>query len=220
MMNTEPLQHSLPTENGYYPLQPGKLAALTIYYERFGPFVADAPRWSDDISVERLGSDQMADYRTLFRRVGERWLWVSRLDMSDAELATLLANHDIEVLGLRRGDEWIGMLEIDFSTKNEAEIVYIGLIEGVTGAGIGRAMVNHVVMRASKRATQRIWLHTCHFDSAQASKFYEACGFSAYHLAVEIMDDPRLKGQLPSHAAPHVPLITPASVKRGYERPL
>lgn len=220
MMNAPSPAPGLPTANGYYPLPPGKLAALTIYYERFGPFAARLPEWSEKVTVTRLGPDQIADYRTLFHRIGEPWLWVSRLEMNDADLAALLANPDIEVIGLQHDNAWIGLLEMDFSTKAEAEIVYIGLVQNATGAGMGRAMMDHAVMRASQREVQRLWLHTCHFDSAQAARFYEKSGFSAYQLAVEIMDDPRLTGELPEHAAPHVPLIKISADERGQERPL
>jgi hypothetical protein len=52
-------------------------------------------------------------------------------------------------------------------------------------------------------------LHTCHFDSRHARRFYEKFGFRAYQLAVELMDDPRLDGTLPGDTAPEIPLIDP-----------
>src|ERR1700760_1321482 len=68
-------------------------------------------------------------YRVLFRRVGEPWLWFSRLVMPDAELAAII--HDtagaIHAVEDQRGIE-IGILELDFRKPGEAEIGFLGFI--------------------------------------------------------------------------------------------
>jgi ribosomal protein S18 acetylase RimI-like enzyme len=198
---------TLPSENGYYPLAPGKLAALTIYYERLAPFGEEMASWPIGISAFRLKRDDIAVYRTLFQTIGEKWLWVSRLEITDEELGSILDDPDTEAFAIQQNGAFIGLLELDFREKGNAEIVYVGLIEGATGSGNGRAMIEHGFARASERGVARVWLHTCHFDSTQAPRFYEKCGFNAYQLAVEIMDDPRLSGKLRADAAPHVPLV-------------
>ncbi len=206
-MTTDSHTQALPTANGYYPLAPGKLAALTLYYERLAPFDPKPHLWPEGVSCFRLGPDNLEQYRTLFRSIGERWLWVSRLEITDSELAAVLADPDTEAFALEKDGAMIGLLELDCHEKGEAEIVYVGLVEQATGSGLGGAMMTYAFARATARAANRVWLHTCHFDSSQASRFYEKCGFKAYQLAVEIMDDPRISGQLRPEAAPHVPFV-------------
>jgi len=206
-MNMALQPQTLPTENGYYPLAPGKLAALTIYYERLAPFGEKPALWPEGISALRLKKNDIAVYRTLFQTIGEKWLWVSRLEITDEELGAILDDPDTEAFAIQQNGAFIGLLELDFREKGSAEIVYVGLIEGATGSGTGRAMIEHGFARASERGIGRVWLHTCHFDSTQAPRFYEKCGFNAYQLAVEMMDDPRLGGKLRVDAAPHVPLV-------------
>ena len=198
---------TLPTENGYYPLAPGKLAALTIYYERLAPFGENRALWPEGTTPFRLRRNDIALYRTLFQTIGDKWLWVSRLEITDDELGTILDDPDTEAFAIQQNGAFIGLLEVDFREKGSAEIVYVGLIDGATGAGTGRAMIEFSFARASARGIDRVWLHTCHFDSTQAPRFYEKCGFKAYQLAVEIMDDPRWSGKLRADAAPHVPLV-------------
>jgi len=216
-MKTDFVARSLPTENGYYPLPPGKLAALTIYYERLAPFEIKVRHWPDDVCIYQLSQYDINNYREAFKSVGERWLWVSRLEYSAKQLGVLLADPDIEAFTLKQNGATIGLLEIDFCEPGQAEIVYIGLIEAATGAGIGRLMLDHVFLRANARGVERVWLHTCQFDSPQATRFYESYGFRAYQLAVEIMDDPRLTRALPKEAATHIPLILSERTRKGHE---
>jgi ribosomal protein S18 acetylase RimI-like enzyme len=206
-MTMDPVAQSLPTENGYYPLAPGKLAALTIYYERLAPYGRHPSNWPEGVSICQLGPHDVTDYRQAFKAVGERWLWLSRLEYSDEQLRALLTDPDIEAFTIEQNGAAIGLLEIDFREEGQVEIVYIGLVEAATGSGIGRLLLDHAFLRATARHVERVWLHTCQFDSPQAAKFYESHGFKAYKLAVEIMDDPRHREKLPRAAAPHVPFI-------------
>jgi ribosomal protein S18 acetylase RimI-like enzyme len=207
----------LPIENGYYALPPGKLATLTTYYERMGPFTDSLAKWPENVAYSRLGPCDTDLYRTLFRLVGENLLWGSRLEIAEAELIGVLSDPDIEAYVITLKGEHIGLLEIDFRETKNAEIVYIGVMPETTGHGIGRAMMDVVFTRSAARNVNRIWLHTCHFDTSHAAKFYEKSGFRAYQLAVEIMDDPRLTGALPIEAAPYIPLILSETIRKGHE---
>ena len=206
-MSTKGEDLSLPTLNGYYALQPGKLATLTTYFERLGPFSFTAEQWPEGVSYKQFTASDTQHYRSLFRAVGENLLWESRLYIEEDELIEVLSDPDVEALVILKNDRAVGLLEINFKQKGEAEIVYIGLIPEATGSGIGHSMMTLALNRAATRQVDRLWLHTCHFDSEQAPRFYEKHGFRAYRLAIEIMDDPRITGKLPKEAAPHIPLI-------------
>jgi len=206
-MTNKELDLKLPVKDGYYALAPGKLATLTTYYERMGPFPNGPVHWPENATYTRLGPKDGDQYRRLFKIVGENLLWVSRLGISEHELVAVLSNPDIEVYAITHRGAPVGLLEVDFTKEANAEIVYIGLGASATGLGIGPAMMNLVLARSAARQINRVWLHTCHFDSDQAPRFYEKFGFRAYQLAVEIMDDPRIKGTLPQTAAPHIPLL-------------
>jgi GNAT superfamily N-acetyltransferase len=193
---------------GYTDLPPGKLANLVVFLEMRAPALRPAPQ---DLGYSLQPLPRDADiYRSLFRRVGEKWLWSGRLRLSDAEFQRLLADPDLEVHALVENGERIGLLELDFRKPGECELAYFGVVPGVIGRGAGRFLMNEAVSRAFGRPIERLFVHTCNFDHPDAVAFYRRSGFTAYKLAVEIHDDPRLLGLLPRDCAPHVPLLDPS----------
>lgn len=162
---------------------------------------------SDPYRLERFAPTKLAAYRELFRAVGEPWLWFSRLVMPDAELKARLSDERVSALAFRNGQQNLGLLELDFREPDTCEVVQFGLVPGLTGQGLGRLLMDAALDLAWARPVQRVWLHTCTFDSPHAVPFYLRCGFQAYARMVEIHDDPRLTGKLPRHAAPGIPLI-------------
>jgi len=101
----------------------------------------------------------------------------------------------------------IGLLELDFRQPGECELVFCGLVADAIGQGAGRLLITQAVDRAWARPIERFWLHTCHFDHPSAILFYQKAGFHPYSFLVEVIDDPRLTGDLPETAAPHIPLL-------------
>lgn len=188
--------------DGYTDVPPGKIAAVVTYLEMTRP----APLERRPLDLESLGSDP-ARYRALFRRVGEPWLWFSRLSWSDEALAAVIGHPDVEALALRHEGRDAGLLELDFRREGECELAYLGLVPELTGRGLGRALMAEAVRRAFARPIRRFMLHTCTLDDARALGFYRACGFRPYRRAIEIADDPRLTGALDPAAAPHHPVL-------------
>lgn len=193
------------TLEGYTDLPPGKLANLVVFLEMREPVIRPVPRDSG-YRLEPLPRDPDI-YRSLFRRVGEKWLWSGRLRLSDAEFDALLADPDVEIHALVENGERIGLMELDFRNPAECELAYLGVAPDVIGKGAGRFLMNEAVSRAFKRPIERLFVHTCNFDHPGAVAFYKHSGFTAYKLAIEIHDDPRLLGLLPRDCAPHVPLL-------------
>ena len=147
-------------------------------------------------------------YRALFRRIGERWLWYSRLAMTDAALGAIIHDPDVAIFAAidPAGIE-VGMLELDLRTPDQAEIAYFGLIPELAGQGHGRWLMAEALTRAWLRDVRRAWLHTCTLDHPSALSFYRAQGFTPIARTIETFPDPRLLGLLPREAAPQIPLL-------------
>lgn len=194
---------------GYSPLARGQIANAVTYLEMTAkprPKPAQLP--TGPVELRPMARDDIDAYRTLFRRVGEEWLWFSRLAMSDAELSGLLQDPLVEAYALVRGRrEPIGLVELDFRQPQECELAYFGLAREAIGRGLGRYLMDRAIARAWAKPIHRLWLHTCTFDHPSAVGFYRRSGFQPYAFAVEVLDDPRLTGLLPRTAAAHVPLI-------------
>ena len=189
---------------GVTDLPPGKIAEVVTYLEMLAAPERPEPP-AGGFTLERFSD--VTRYRALFRRVGEQWLWMSRLVVPEAALRTILDDPAVEAFALRSGGEDIGILELDFRQAEECELAYFGVVPEAIGTGAGRFLMTEAVTRAWARPIRRFWVHTCTHDHPRALAFYQRAGFRAYKRAIEIADDPRLTGHLPREAAPDVPVI-------------
>lgn len=194
--------------DGYTDLPKGKMASVVTYLEMHKRPGARRDAEPAGLGLEPLHGKDTARYRAIFRTIGERWMWFARLREPEASLARWLDRPDVAAFAATRSGHDCGMLELDFRTQGEAEIVYFGLLDEAVGQGIGRWLMNRALDAAwSREGVRRVWLHTCTFDHPAAVAFYRRSGFATYKLAVEVCDDPRLDGTLSRDAAPHAPLI-------------
>jgi GNAT superfamily N-acetyltransferase len=195
--------------DGYTDLPPGKVAAIVTYLEmRAPPPLSDlsAPAgWT----LQPIGTD-LKRYKTLYRQVGEPWLWFSRAMMPDAELAALLSDPRVEAYALHDGAGDVALLEMDFRSEGEAELAFLGVAPGIIGKGAGRLLIEEAIRRAFEKPIRRFFVHTCTLDHPGALAFYRRAGFAPYKRAIEVADDPRLAGHLPTDSADHVPLLSKA----------
>jgi len=200
------MDNNPPLPMGYSPLPQGKIANVVTCLE-----MRERPQLSipatGELSFERWSSPDLEAYRALFRAVGENRLWVSRLIMPDEKLAAIIHHADVEIYVIQANGRKIGLLELDFRQPGECELVFCGLVADAIGQGAGRLLITQAVDRAWARPIERFWLHTCHFDHPSAILFYQKAGFHPYSFLVEVIDDPRLTGDLPETAAPHIPLL-------------
>jgi GNAT superfamily N-acetyltransferase len=194
--------------DGYHALGPGKLATVVTYLEmNAAPVLLNraTPAGYTLAKVDRWNNEA---FKRLYTEIGWEWLWSSRLLMPDVELTERLARPGTEAWTPMRDGRTVGVLEMDFSNAASPEISFFGLIPDAVGGGIGGWLMEFAIRTAFERPeTQRLWLHTCHFDSPQALPFYQRMGFTPYARAVEVFDDPRLLGRLDRAAGPHVPVI-------------
>ncbi|WP_291863568.1 GNAT family N-acetyltransferase [Bradyrhizobium sp.] len=192
--------------DGYSDVPAGKIAAVVTHLEMTARPVLrpDSPgAWT----LRRVETPGLDWFRDLYRRVGEEWLWFSRLQMADAELAAIIHSPLVEVHALVEGGRDEGLLELDFREPGQCELAFFGVTEKLIGSGAGRWLMNRALERAWSRQVARVWVHTCTLDHPAALAFYQRSGFRAFRRQVEIADDPRLDGTAPRDAARHVPVI-------------
>lgn len=192
---------------GLIPVAPGQVATIVTSLEMVRP-PAPRPLPASPLRLARWQTPKVSPYRGLFRRVGERWLWFSRLVMDDARLEAIITDPAVEVLPVidRAGVE-LGLLELDFREAGTCELSFVGLVPELTGKGHGGWLMGHALSLAWRKGIERVWVHTCTLDHPAALGFYRKNGFVPFATAVETFADPRLAGILSADAAPHVPLI-------------
>jgi GNAT superfamily N-acetyltransferase len=192
--------------DGYSDIPAGKIAVVVTHLEMTArPALRPDPAgaWS----LRRVDAPGLDWFRDLYRRVGEEWLWFSRIRMPDAELAERLHAPQLEVYALVDDGRDEGLLELDFRGSGQCEIGMFGVTAKLVGTGAGRWLMNRALDIAWSRPVERVWLHTCTFDHPAALAFYQRSGFRAFRRQVEVADDPRLDGTAPREVARHVPVI-------------
>ncbi len=196
------------------PVADGDLAAVVTYLEMHAPPAAQVP--SSSLKLRRIPAPTAEQYRALFRRVGERWLWFSRLLMDDSALAIILHDPKVELFEVAAVEPVVGMLELDFREPQQCELAFIGLVPELAGQGHGRWLLAEAVRLAWREGVTRVHVHTCSLDHPAALAAYRRAGFTAYKRGVERFPDPRLLGVLPLDCAPQVPVLgTLASASPG-----
>ena len=190
--------------DGYTDLAPGKIAAVVTYLEMLE---CPAGAKTSSVRLREIKNPDLNWYRGVFRRAGEHWLWWSRLEMDDAQLSAVLNVPTTELFIAEFGGNEVGMAELDRSSPGQVEIAFFGLYAEALGKGLGRPFMDALLERAWIDSTSRVWVHTCTLDSSIALPFYLKCGFRPYKRAIEVAEDPRLRGVLPQSAAPQVPII-------------
>jgi GNAT superfamily N-acetyltransferase len=191
----------------YTRVPPGKVAAIVTHLEMKSRPRPSAARPSP-YSLRRVKRPELGWYRDLYRRVGENWLWFSRLTLSDTDLAGIIHHPSVEVHALAVEGRDQGILEMDFRRMPEVEISFLGVTGALIGKGAGRFLIEQALQAAWARNPKRVTIHTCTLDHPGALEFYRKSGFVPYARSTEIADDPRLMGLLARNAAPHVPIVS------------
>ena len=161
------------------------------------------------LRLERWTNPTPDQYRALYRRVGEPWLWFSRLELDDDALNTVTHDPKVSIWSvLDQSDAEVGILELDFREDSQCEIAFFGLVPELAGKGHGKwLMANALQAGWAGPGFKRMWVHTCTLDGPGALAFYIKSGFTPYQRQVETFKDPRLSGLIPIDAAPQIPLI-------------
>lgn len=167
-----------------------------------------APLPPSPLRLTRWKTPALGKYRILFRRVGEPWLWFSRLVLPDEQVETIIHDDAVEIYAVcdPQGIE-VGLLELDFRTPGECAISFLGLIPQLTGHGHGRWLMTQAMMLGWRKGIELLRVHSCTLDHPAALRLYMKSGFVPVRREIEIFDDPRLTGRLPRDAAPQIPLM-------------
>lgn len=188
---------------GLEPVPPGQIGAVVTYLEMTSP-PASRESPPSPLTLARWESIDPERYRALFRRVGSRWLWFSRLAMSDSQLLAKASQvHEV----LDPAGESVGMVELDFRRPDECLILFLGLVPELAGQGHGTWLFAETIRLAWAPGVERVTVHTCTLDHPAALPAYIKAGFTAVGRAFESFPDPRLAGLLPRDSAPQVPLV-------------
>lgn len=116
-------------------------------------------------------------YRYLYRTVGSPWLWIERLFLDDDALAARVHRDGVEIWVAYANGSPAGFYELDFGTRDKADLCYFGLVPDWIGHRIGPWLLGTAVAESFRRGIGRLTVNTCTMDHPAALPLYQKVGF-------------------------------------------
>ena len=195
-------------EEGFHKVPLGHVATVVTYLEMTSPAALRPAELPEGVTLRRVTDPDTVWYKDLFMRVGgQDWLWFSRLKMENSKLGAIIRGPDVHIFTLDIDGTAQAILELDFREKDKCEVAFFGVAPALTGSTAGRCLMNHAITYAFAQGIDMLHLHTCTLDHPRALAFYRRTGFTPVRQEIEVLEDPRLTGDLPKEAAPHIPIF-------------
>jgi GNAT superfamily N-acetyltransferase len=175
-----------------------RIGDTVTYLEMFErPPARPLPAPLGKLALMRAEACSVPFYRYLYNTVGEKWLWFTRREWSDAALVAEIQKPTTEIFVLYVGGVPAGYFELDAAQPRETRLSYFGLMPDFIGRRLGPFLLNAAIEQAWARPIERFWVHTCTFDHPRALPLYQRAGFEVYARRAVSFDDPRESGILP-----------------------
>lgn len=139
------------------------------------------PKIDKDIEIKK-NIPSVDEYRKLFTEVGKKWLWSSRLVMSEKELKNIITDPKVEIFLFKVNKTLAGFTELDRRFTNDIELAFLGLIPDFIGKGLGKYLLYWAIQKAWSYNPARLWLHTCTNDHPNALELYKKVGFKIFKV--------------------------------------
>jgi GNAT superfamily N-acetyltransferase len=151
---------------------------VTTYLEMH----AAPPKPCPELDVRYIEKPSVSYFRYLYNTTtdGKNGFWWVRRQMSDAALEAIITRPGAMLFILYDGGNPAGFYELDLYDPAQIEISFFGILLGFQGRRFGQKLLAHALQNAWERGPERVWLHTCNFDSPAALGNYIKGGFAVY----------------------------------------
>ncbi len=163
------------------------------------------PPYGQKLALIRAEQPTLSFYHYLYDTVGQPWLWYDRRRMATNVLEETIGSEFVEIFVLHVAGVPAGFFELDCRKTHETDLAYFGLIPEFIGRRLGPFLLDIAIRRAWERDITKLTVNTCTFDHPKALGMYQRAGFDVVRQENKIVRDPRLLGQMPESAAPHIP---------------
>ena len=158
--------------------------------------LAPIPFGAGTVAIAEVPSMPLAEYRALYRKVGEAHHWTSRL-LSDERLKREIHDGDTKIFVMTVDGRRAGWFELDIRrTVNEVRIVHFGILPEHRGRGLAHVMLSRAIVCAFAGDPNRVTIETNTLDHPAALALYQKHGFRPYALrdvqtpAIETLREP------------------------------
>jgi ribosomal protein S18 acetylase RimI-like enzyme len=119
----------------------------------------------------------------LYKEVGRDFFWRDRLKWSDQDWLNYISNDFFKLYILKQNNELAGYYELLYDPKIlSMEIPYFGIFKEFFGKGIGGYLLTNAILTSYNQKINKVWVHTCTLDHANALKNYLARGMKIFKI--------------------------------------
>ncbi|MBO0661402.1 GNAT family N-acetyltransferase [Jiella sp. MQZ9-1] len=154
------------------------------------------PEGGGTLAIAEARQMPVAEYRTLYRRVGAAHHWTSRL-VSDDRLKREIHSIDTRIFVMTVDGRRAGWFELDVRRAiGEVRIVHFGLLPEFRGRGLAHVMLSRAIWSAFASGPKRVTIETNTLDHPAALGLYQKHGFRPYAVrdvqtpAIESLQEP------------------------------
>ena len=135
---------------------------------------------SNNVKINRINKISVNLYKKIYKEVGSKYNWISRLKLNEKELKEIVHNKNVEIYLMTVKGLFVGFLELDYRSLKEIKIVHLGLTESFIGKGYGKILLNFAINKAKKIGITPLILQTNSLDHPNALMFYQKNGFQVF----------------------------------------
>jgi GNAT superfamily N-acetyltransferase len=144
----------------------------------------------DDVVCERVDPPDPRVAERFYADVGNAYYWLDRAEWSTAQWRDDLAQPGSELWVLRVDGDEAGYFHLTQPSPRTREILYLGLLPGFDGEGLGGHLLTCAIERAWEAGADRVLVNTCTLDHPAALANYVARGFEIVRTRSEWRDLP------------------------------
>ena len=143
--------------------------------------LAEVSKSSDVYRVNFLDPPNFQLNKFFYKNIGKDHHWVDRLVWSEKEWIDYVCNEKVSTYILRKEEDVCGYFELIFhKDKNEFEIAYFGLLKEYHNKKLGSYLLSFAIKKCFEKNINRVWVHTCSLDHANALNNYLSRGMKIY----------------------------------------
>ena len=133
------------------------------------------------LMLARAERPEAGFYRYLSGAAGCALHWVDRNQLSDADLAGIIQDENVEIWVAYVNGQPGGWFEIDARrAPSEVELQYFGLLPAFRSLSLGKWLLAEAIRACWARKPGRVIVQTCTLDGPAALPLYQKLGFVPY----------------------------------------
>tara|TARA_B100000900_G_scaffold402798_1_gene409083 strand:+ start:150 stop:653 length:504 start_codon:yes stop_codon:yes gene_type:complete len=135
----------------------------------------------DDCLIDYSNPADFQINKFFYKQIGKEHRWTDRLAWKDEQWIDYISDQKVKTFILKKNKDLAGYFELIFhKEKKETEIAYLGLLREYQNKKLGSLLLSSAIKNSFSKNIQRVWVHTCSLDHANALNNYISRGMRIF----------------------------------------